>query len=189
MLACPGDVFDEVIASPVNLANWRAPFLLVCLTGIAGLHFRMMYETEAGGWPLAGSIVIIAGALLGNLWSALVLWIIGRVFLGAPVSFWKALEVAGLAGCILALANVVGGLLFLISGNTSFHLSLGLFGGNLPLDSTIRRVLETLNIFYLWNAAVLTIGLSKLSGISMKEAAFWVLGYWIVGRVVFVLLS
>ena len=37
--------------------------------------------------------------------------------------------------------------------------------------------------------ALLAIGLSKLSGVSFKESAFWVLGYWLLVKLALVVLA
>jgi hypothetical protein len=46
-----------------------------------------------------------------------------------------------------------------------------------------------LNFFHLWTTTVLAIGLSRLSGVTFKESAFWVFGYWLVARVALILLA
>ena len=53
----------------------------------------------------------------------------------------------------------------------------------------LRAVLDVFNLFHLWSAAVLAIGLSRLTGVSAREAAFWTFGYWIALRVAIILLS
>jgi hypothetical protein len=182
VMACPGDVFDEVMRSPVNLANWRAPTLLVCLTGILALPLRLRLETSASAWPLAGSFVIIAAAVAGSIWSAFVLWVIARFFLGARVSFFKAIEVAGLAGVILAFGTVVTMLLIAASGNADARASLSMLLGDHAIGPATRLVLVCLDPMYLWSILVLAIGLGKLASVSLKEAGFWVFGYWVVTR-------
>jgi hypothetical protein len=39
-----------------------------------------------------------------------------------------------------------------------------------------------LDVTSFWTAAVLSIGLAKLSKVTVVESAFWVFGYWIVLR-------
>src|SRR5262245_59604647 len=50
LFVSPSDVFDEVIASPPNLANWRVPTLLVCLANIISF--------QTGGLPAQSSETI-----------------------------------------------------------------------------------------------------------------------------------
>jgi hypothetical protein len=43
------------------------------------------------------------------------------------------------------------------------------------------------DLFHFWSAGVLAAGLSRLAGVSFKEAAFWVFGYWVFVRIAVVL--
>src|SRR5437870_4469239 len=70
IFAAPGDVLDEVLAAPVDLVNWRLPTLLVCFSALVCLPFRLPNDLTSSGWPLAASLVTIAAALAGSLWSA-----------------------------------------------------------------------------------------------------------------------
>ena len=204
----PGDVFDEVVAAPTHLANWRVPTLLVCLAGIVLLQMTMAAEQAvairqlsgaamlsqeqtqmlSGAWPLVSSLSVCLAAFVGTLWSAFVLWFIGRVFLKVRFSYLKTLEVVGLTGIILLLGTVVTGLLIVTSGDAAARPALSMLGGKLSAGHA-RQMLDVLNIFHLWATAVLAIGLSKLSGVSFKEAAFWVFGYWLCLRIALIILA
>src|SRR4029077_5889727 len=111
LLASPDEVFAEVVAAPVSLANWLIPALVA---GLAG-----MLATESSSsvalWPRWLSAAF--GALAGTFWSAFVLWFIGRVLLDARFSFFKALEVTGLTSIIPVLGAIVTMLLITVTGN------------------------------------------------------------------------
>jgi hypothetical protein len=111
-----------------------------------------------------------------------VLWFIGRVFLKARFSYRKTLEVSGLAGMILVLGTVVTGLLIAASGDGAAQPALSLFAPKLDPSQPVRRLLDMLNFFHLWSTTVVAIGLSRLGGVSFKEAAFLVFGFWLVAR-------
>lgn len=49
--------------------------------------------------------------------------------------------------------------------------------------------LDTLNFFHVWTTAVLAIGLARLSGVSFKESALWVFGYWFLARIAILILA
>ena len=208
LFVSPGDVFDEVIAAPTRLVNWRVPTLLACLAGIILLQMTMaadqagairqlsgaamlsqeQTETLSGAWPLVSSLSVCLAAFVGTLWSAFVLWFIGRVFLRARFSYLKTLEVVGLTGIILVLGTVVTGLLIATSGDAAARPALSMLGKKLSAGH-VRQVLDTLNIFHLWATTVLAIGLSRLSGVSFKEAVFWVFGYWLCLRIALIILA
>jgi hypothetical protein len=204
----PGDVFDEVIAAPTRLANWRVPTLLTCFAGIILLQATTAEQTTAihqlagtaalpqeqremlsGAWPLVSSLTVCLAAFGGTIWSAFVLWFIGRVFLKVCFSYLKTLEIVGLTGIILVLGTTVTGLLIAVSGDAAARPALSALAAKTDAASTLRKVLDTLNFFNLWTTAVLAIGLSKLSGVTFKEAAFWVFGYWLFFRLTLIVLA
>ena len=210
LFASPSEVFDEIAIGPPMAANWRVPTLLVCLAGIALLHLSPYHEQSAaaiqqlvqagtistvqaeflgGAWPLLSGLAVCLAAFGGTLWAAFVLWFIGRVFLKAHFPFLKALEVVGLTGVILLLGTVVTGLLIVATGDATVHPSLSLVAGKLNPHHGLRKILDLFNIFHLWTTAVLAVGLSRLAGVTFKEAAFWVFSYWLLARIALVLLT
>ena len=207
MLVSPGDVFDEVLAAPPRLANWLVPTLLVALTSLVLLGAASKEgglgsgkpealdsaaaQTEPGSadWQRVSTAATCVGAFAGTFWSAFLLWFIGRAFLRARFSFWKAVEVVALTGIIVALGAVVTALLVGVFGDPASRPALSIFARHLPTTSRVHMALDTVNFFYLWTATVLAIGLSRLSGVSFKESAFWVFGYWVVVRLALIVLG
>jgi hypothetical protein len=104
-------------------------------------------------------------------------------------SFLKTLEIVGLSGITLVLGTVFTVLLVAATGNSAAHPSLSLIAEKMDLAPGLRRVLDVINFFHLWTATVLAGGLSRLAGVSFKEAAFWVFGYWIAARSLLILLG
>jgi len=89
VLVNPGEVFGEIIAAPITVSNWLLPTLLA---GLAG-----GFLTGPGsGWRWSSCLSAAVGACVGTLWSAGVLWFIGRLFLSSRFSFLKTLEVVAL---------------------------------------------------------------------------------------------
>ncbi len=214
MLVSPGDVFDEVMAAPPQLANWLVPTLLVALTSLFLLRAAnneatsvprpsqaldsqppivnsaaAQAEPGSADWQRVSALATCVGAFAGTFWSAFLLWFIGRAFLKARFSYLKAIEVVALTGVILALGALVTALLIGASGNPAARPALSFFVLRLPSDNPVRLVLDILNFFHLWTTTVLAIGLSRLSGVTFKESAFWVFGYWLVARLALILLA
>jgi hypothetical protein len=206
----PSDVFDEVIASPPNLVNWRVPTLIACLVTIISLQTGELPAqssasihrlTEAGTisaaqahalvavWPLLSALLVCTATFIGTCWSAFVIWFIGRTFLKVRFSYIKALEIVGLTGIISALGSITTILLVSASGDPTARPALSLLAAKLNHTGSFYRILETLSLFHLWSTAVLAIGLSRLSEVTFKEAAFWVFGYWMVARIVLIVLQ
>jgi hypothetical protein len=214
MFPYPGKVFDEVVAAPPRFVNWVVPTVLVALSSLfllrAGYNnaeyvptpsqaveaqasasdsTAVQVEPGSADWQRLSALGVCAGAFAGTFWSAFLLWFIGRIFLQARFSFLKAVEVVGLTGVIMALGAVVTALLVSIFGNPAARPALSFLVLRLPTDSHVRLLLEAVNFFHIWATSVLAIGLSRLSGVTFKEAAFWVFGYWIVVRLALILLA
>jgi hypothetical protein len=209
ILACPGEVFEQVVSGPRQLANWRVPTLLVVLAGIIsiqcgalGAHFDATLrqggavpdpvgqnDLVAGFWPIVSAAGISVAAFGGSIWSAFVLWFIGRVFLKARFSWLKTLEVVGLSGSVVVLGLVVNGLLVAICGDVNARPALSLLVGKLGPASQVRQVFGAADVFNLWSTAIMAVGLSKLSAVSFKEAAFWVFCYWFGVRIALIILA
>ena len=214
MLAGPGAVFDEVLAAPPRFANWLVPTLLVALTSLILLaaggnegasvsvqsqavdpqgttlnSATAQAEPGSADWQRVSALATCVGAFAGTLWSAFLLWLIGRAFLRTRFSYLKAVEVVALTSVIVALGAIVTALLIGASGDPATRPALSLFAGHLPSTSPVRQLLDTLNFFHLWSTTVLAIGLSRLSGVSFKESAFWVFGYWVVVRLAVIVLG
>ncbi len=209
LLVSPGEVFDEVIAAPRNLVNWRVPTLLLCLAGIISLQLNNGELTAAAvrqlgddaiasksqgeflknGWPLVASLTVCGSVIAGTLWSAFVLWFMGRVFLKVRFSYLKTLEVVGLTGIILVLGTLITSLLIAASGDAAARPSLSLLAGKLDAGHPFRQALDVFNVFHLWTTTALAIGLARLSGVTFKESAFWVFGYWLFVRIALIILA
>ena len=207
LFVSPTDVFDEVIASPTNLANWRIPTLLVCLVTIISLgisptqssaSIHSLSQTAAistaqaqalaGAWPLLSALLVSVATFAGTCWSAFVLWLMGRIFLKVRFPYLKALEIVGLTGIISVLGSITTILLIAACGPAA-RPAFSLFVPNMSPTRPFYQILDTLNFFHLWSTSVLAIGLSRLCNVTFKEAAFWVFGYWMLARIVLIILQ
>jgi hypothetical protein len=214
MFASPSEVFDEVVAAPPRFANWFVPTVLVALASLFLLRASSNEGVSVTTTPQAveaqpaapdsaavqaepgsvdsqrlSALATCGGAFAGTFWSAFLLWFIGRAFLRTRFSYLKTVEVVALAGIIVALGAIVTALLIGISGDPATRPALSFFARHLPATNPVRLILDLLNFFHLWTITVLAIGLSRLSGVSFKESAFWVFGYWFVARLALIILA
>jgi len=209
VLVCPGDVFEEVCSAPRCMANWRVPTLLVATAAILSVQWSPMgtefgarlrdvaaipdplgqRDLIAGLWPIISCLSIFLASFGGSMWSAFVLWFIGRVFLNRPFSWHKALEIVGLSGIVVVLGLIVAALCVTISGDVSARPALSVVLPKPQRPTPFFQVLHTLDVFNIWSAVVMAIGLSKLSRVSFKEGAFWVFCYWLGLRIALELLA
>ena len=105
------------------------------------------------------------------------------------VRYVQTLEVAGLANVLVVLGAVVTLLLVAATGNPDARPALSCLVAHSPPDSRARALLDLFNVFHFWLAAVLAIGLAKVTATAVKETAFWVFGYWIGLRLLLLLLA
>ena len=194
VLVGPSDVYEEIVAGPTRRAAWVIPTLLVSLASLFLIIVTLPSEqTSSTGpsehWYLVSTVIAFVSALMGSLWSALVLWGISRIFLKIAVPFVKALEVASLAGMVLVLGTVTTALLILATGDPSARPALSLLVRSPERGTNLHAVLSVFDVFYFWSTAVLGIGLSRLTGVSLREGAFWCFGYWLVARISLILLG
>ena len=210
ILVSPGSVFDEIVRSPHCVSNWLLPLVLVSFSSLLLLGPATSKEQVADqirglvndqtitpaqsekistDWAPSSVVAVLSGAVVGTFWSAFVLWSMGRFLLKSRFSFLKGLEVVALTQVILVLGAVITVALIAAAGDASARPALSLFARWAPAEDPVRLVLDVFNVFHLWTAAVLAIGLSRLSGVSLKEAGFWVFCYWLVARIALIVLS
>ncbi len=205
----PGDVFDEVIAAPLNIANWLVPTLLTAMLAVVMAWFMVGNEElqaalgrfvgdgllsadqaakRAHGKQILAVISLLIGvaAFAGTFWSAFVLWFVGRVFLRTRFSYFKAVEVVGLASVIMGLGVVFNGLIIAASGDPTARPAASFLVRTVECSDLVRAALALFDVFHLWALAVITVGLSRLCGASFKETAFWTFGYWLGLRLLFI---
>jgi Yip1 domain len=126
-------------------------------------------------------ISAVAGAPLvafaSPFWWGLIFWL-GSKILKGNFSYMKAVETAGLANMILVLDVVVRTLLILVTGNLFASPSLALAVKDFDPQNTLHGLCALVNVMLFWVLLVRSIGLARLSGVSIAKAALWVFGIW-----------
>jgi hypothetical protein len=208
VLASPGEVFDEVLVAPPNPSYILVPTFMACLSGLVLLEVVTTQEQIAAAvsqlvqsanlstaqqevlsthWHATSRFAVCFTILAGTLSSSSILWLIGRVFLKSRFAFTKTLELVGLTQMTVALSSVMTALLVCATGDHNAHPALSLL---LPTAThSHAEILDAFNLFHFWTAALLALALSKLSRVSFKEAAFWVVGWWLLVRIGLLLLG
>jgi len=138
---------------------------------------------------LFGVVQGVGAGFCGTFWWAMVVWLLGKLALKSEIPFLKALEVSGLTMMIFALSVVITTLLIVILGNLMARPALSVFVSEFNPTSKLHLLLGSVNLFYLWSTAVLSLALSKLSGVQFGKAAVWMFGFWVASRVLFVVIG
>ena len=133
------------------------------------------------------ALVFIALYYFGG---SLFLWLTGKFALKSTAGYGKYLEVYGISSWI----GVLGGLIttLLIIGMNSLYASpsaaLAVFS-DYDVTNDMHKYMSAANAFSIWQAAVLGIGLSKLSGKGTGAGVGVAFGLWLVWVVISVSLG
>ena len=127
---------------------------------------------------IIGAVIMISITLFVG---ALFLWLIGKLALKADAGYGKYLELWGSSMWIGMLGLIVSALL-LMAFNSMFaspSAALAVMSNYSPKNS-LHRLLTSLNVFSIWQTAVVGIGLSKFSGKSMGAGIGAAFALWLV---------
>src|SRR5262249_28581514 len=155
-------------ATPHRICNWLVPLLLVCLSCLLVLTatwdrdrtasmINVFSDAEkltpeqatplSAHWVVVSGVAICLGAIGGTFWSALVLWLIGRVVLRSRFGFLKALEVVSLSATVLILGGVVTALLVSATGDATARPALSLLCARMRSGSAFQDLAGLLDCF------------------------------------------
>jgi len=136
-------------------------------------------------WSRLGPAVAVGNALLAGPGVALVvsplvfLWVRRRSTTGPAVSYRQVLAVVVHAGVILAVGRLVAAPLVYARETTASAMTVGSWFPLLDEASPVARFLGSLDLFTLWWAVVLGIGVAVLSGQRARTCAAWVLSVYV----------
>ncbi|HEY4613454.1 MAG TPA: YIP1 family protein [Bacteroidota bacterium] len=129
-----------------------------------------------------GAIFAVVGLSLMYFLGTLVLWLVGRFAMGGAHGYSTYLAMYGTASWIAILGSVITALM-MVGMNSMFATpSAGLAVlGEYDFANSTHKLLSKIELFSLWEAVVVGIGLSKLTGKSSSvgiAAAFGLLIVW-----------
>lgn len=125
-------------------------------------------------------IMAVVGTFFSMIFFALLVWLLAAKILKGDVSFMKALEVVGLSWMIGILGGLVTLCLVLIKGTMAAGPSAAFFLETFDPASSMHQLMATANIFTVWHLAILSTGVSKVTGRSFGLAAGWIFGAWLI---------
>jgi hypothetical protein len=133
-----------------------------------------------------GSVAAFFGSFVRLFWWALVLWLVGKLFLKVEFSYLKAAEVAGLATMISLLGGIVGLLLTVNLGKLFSSASLALAVTDFDAQKKSHLLLGAVNFFSFWFIGVMSAGLARLANVPYVRAIFLMLTYWILQELILI---
>jgi len=156
----------------------------------ADIQMDRLEKSGIGLFIAFGSIFASIALAAAFFITALFLWLADKIFLKSAEGYGKHLELYGISLWIGLLGGIIT-LLMIIGFNSlvaSPSAALAVLG-NYDASNDIHKVLSAINIFSIWQAAIVGIGLSKFSGKSagMGMAVAFIL--WILWVAVSILLG
>jgi hypothetical protein len=153
-------------------------------------------KAEAKAESMGGMMIafgIIGGAIFISAYffgGALFLWLANKTILKSAVGYGKHLELYGIASWIGVLGGVITVLMMVGLGSMAATPSgaLALLGSFDPTNK-LHMLLASLNIFSIWQTAVIGIGLSKLSDKQTGAGMGVAFALWIVWVALSILLG
>jgi len=129
------------------------------------------------GPAVAAASAVLAGPVVAGVVSLLAfLWLRHKT---APVSYSQVLAVVVHAGIILALGRLIAAPLVYTRETMASATTLGSWFPGFDEASPVARFLGAIDLFTIWWAIVLGIGLAVLSGRRARTCAGWVVGLYV----------
>ena len=142
--------------------------------------------SDLQAWSRLGPVVAAGNALLAGPALALVVSAILFLWLrragpaaGGPVSYSQVLAVVVHAGVILAVGRLVAAPLVYARETTASATTIGAWFQSFDEASPVARFLGALDLFTLWWAVVLGIGVALLSGRRARNCAIWLVSAYV----------
>ncbi len=131
-----------------------------------------------GFMKLMGCLAAVIMNVLTLLFTALVFWLVGKHAFHADLNYTRSLEAVGVSMMISVLGAVAAMLLAVIYGNIFMTPGPALLVGHFDAANKVHRILSALSLTSLWYVAVLSIGLTRLTGASFLKSAAWLYAIW-----------
>ena len=128
--------------------------------------------------PIAVIVTVVA-SVVRVLWWALVLRLLGQMFLKVKLGYSKMLEVAGLGTMISVLGAIVT-LLLTVKFGTFETPGLRFVVDDFEAARQSQLALGAATAFSFWLAGVMSVGLARLGDVPFLRAAWLVFAYWVL---------
>jgi len=99
---------------------------------------------------------------------------------GARTIFMKLLSVVSYAFLTGIPETILKSTMMLIKGSTKVFTSLALFAPNLDFKSPLFKTLSKVDIFTIWNLALISLGCTVIYNIPKKKSFGIVFGFWVL---------
>lgn len=140
---------------------------------------REMMEKMAGPGQAIGLVMAPAGSFVVLFVSALLLLGAARIA-GADIGYPGMLTVSAYSSLVQALKGIIVTPLMLSKNSMEVHTGLGLLLPAEMMNSFAGRFLAGIEIFSLWQVAIVAVGISALGNVDTRKALVPVLVLWLI---------
>ncbi len=136
-------------------------------------------------WNIFGILGVIIGNLIIILLAALILWLIGKYALKAPLKYGTLLEITGLSYMVMVLGSIISILTILALDSLYATPSLAILIKEFDAGNSMHKLFSYMNIFYIWFVALLGLGIAKICNCTTMKGMIWTFGIFIIFSLVF----
>ena len=131
---------------------------------------------------IAGSFGAVFVSFIWLFLVSLLLWLLARWVFKSPFAYMKTVEMVGLCTMIGVLGGIISLLLIVATGNMYVTPGPMLLIRDFDVNHKGHLVLSSLNLVTIWYIAVLSVGLSKMTGKLFTTVTLWLYGAWLLLR-------
>lgn len=201
IFVAPSKVFQFLAGKPL----WAAPLILMTLysaglnlavvstsAGEAALKEQILQSPQAAQMPpermatalsigkvMAGVGVLVAVPVITFVGAGIV-YLIFSIVLGGEGTFKQTLAVYTHGGLIYLVTGIVGTSIVLMKGSFKSSTSLAAFLPFLEETSFVYKLLQGLDLFIIWQLAVVSIGMAIINKMPTKKAAITIFSVYLV---------
>jgi len=201
IFAAPSKAFQALVQRPV----WVAPVVLIAVyaavlnfavmetkSGEAALRLEIQDSPRAANMPPEametalgfGKAMAVVGSLVGvpliTFAGAGIVYLLFSIVLGGEATYKQTLSIWSHAGLIGLLGGLVQTTMILVKGSFKSSTSLAAFLPFLEESSFVYKVFQGLDLFLLWQLAVLSIGMGIMNRVGTRKAAIAIFSTFLI---------
>lgn len=174
---CTAIVLETDVGQLALLDHWERMAFMLGQT-VDDVRYRAMEDASRHGTAYAALIALVSGPVLTVGLSGLCFALL-RAPASSPVTYRQVLAIAGHAGVILALRQVIAAPLTYARETLASPMTIRLFFTMRDEASLAARFFETIDFFVIWWIVVLAVGMSVLYRRPARRLAYVLVGAYV----------
>jgi hypothetical protein len=182
VFTAPSEAYQGIEGLPSKTSLWLVPFLV----GMVGIT-QEQADQQIQAMENMGSLIMVFGAIaaiffmaLAYFGGSLVLWLVCKFAFKTSTGYTTYLGAYGLSSWIGILGGIVTALLMMGLGSMSASAGAALLVSDFDSLNTTHRLISRIELFAIWQAVVMGLGLSAITGKSAGTGIATALVLWII---------